>query len=374
MSRFKFFHKLFFFFNLLAALALLLGYVAPYLRPSSFWPIAFFGLALPYLYLINLLFLIVWVILGNIRFLLPLIFLILGYKILPRFLQLRVSAPVEDSESIKLMSFNVRVFDLYMWSKERTTRNQIFDFLNEEQPDILCLQEFYHADKHDPNYEFKTLDTLVKFLEAKNYHFHPTNPQKDPNKKNQFHYGLITFSKYPIVGKGVVPFNRKDDNACIYTDIQIGTKVYRVFNAHLASIKLNKHDYKAIQKINQNEYSNDFGDERLLVNKLKAGFERREPQADAIRKSIDESPYPVIVCGDFNDTPASYAYEEISEGLEDAFRVSGSGLDQTYIGDFPSFRIDYLFYDGSALNSKHYQTHPEKLSDHHPISVELYPN
>lgn len=299
--------------------------------------------------------------------------MILGYKSVPRYLQVRINPPAVKEEGIKLMSFNVRVFDLYMWSEERSTRNKIFDFLNEEQPDILCLQEFFHANKPDPRYKFETLDTLVKFLNAKNYHFYVTNHQQVENNPIVNSYGLITFSKYPIVGKGSVNFKVDGDNACSYTDVKIGTKIYRVYNAHLASIKLNKHDYKALEKVNQNEYSKDFEDELMVFSKLKGGFIRRESQADSIAKSIADSPYPTIVCGDFNDTPASYAYEVIGNGLSDAYIESGSGLGLTYIGKFPSFRIDYLFHD-KKLRSERYTTHPEKLSDHHPISATLFNN
>lgn len=302
---------------------------------------------------------------GNIRFLFPLIFLSLGYKIIPRYIQLNFDTETEIVEGLKVMSFNVRVFDLYMWSEDKATRNKIFSFLEEEQPDILCLQEFYNRDMPDPKYEFKTLDTLIQFLNAKNYHFHYTT-----TKRKTDHWGLITFSKFPIVKKGLVPFQIQDDNACIYSDIKVGGETYRVFNAHLASIKLSKHDYKAMQKINQNDYSQDFGDEKMMVNKIRGGFIRRSYQADSIRKSIDNSPHPVILCGDFNDTPASYAYETIRGDLSDAFMESGSGLGQTYIGEFPSFRIDYIFYNDS-LKARNYKTYSVKLSDHHPISAQI---
>ena len=102
----------------------------------------------------------------------------------------------EKENDIKVMSFNVRVFDLYMWTKEKTTRNKIFDFLKEENPDILCLQEFYHADVQHPKYEFKTLDTLVQFLSAKNYHVYYTTTAREND-----HWGLVTFSKFPIKQK-----------------------------------------------------------------------------------------------------------------------------------------------------------------------------
>lgn len=270
-----------------------------------------------------------------------------------------------NEHAFKVTSFNVRVFDLYMWTQEKETRNKIFDFLNEEQADIVCLQEFYQADTIDMGYEFKTLDTIVTFLEAKNYHVEYTY-----HKKGIHHWGIITFSKFPIVGKGVVDFKAKSQNICIYTDLLIQDSIVRVYNAHLASIKLDKRDYKTIQGINQNEYSENFSKELLMVEKIKYGFETRAGQADSIHKHIESSPYPSILCGDFNDTPNSYAYNTIKGSLDDAFMRSGMGMGRTYIGDFPSFRIDYILHS-PEFNNHDFTTHNEELSDHHPISTVL---
>ncbi len=366
LKGFKFLGKFVFGLNVLLAIATLIGYAAPLINPTNFWPVAFFGLALPYFLILNFFFVIFWIFRGSSRIFLSLIILFLAYKTVPKFAQLRLSGNEENvEETVKVLSFNVRVFDLYMWTKEKTTRNKIFEFLEEEQAHILCLQEFYNTDIPNPKYNFKTLDTLVQFLESKNYHTYYTTTLREND-----HWGLVTFSKYPIVGRGLVNFKEKDDNACIYTDIEIKNKTIRVYNTHLASIKLDKRDYKAMQEINQNQYSEDFGDEMMMVNKIKYGFKRRAQQADSIRKSLDQSPFPTILCGDFNDTPSSYAYGQIKGEFQDAFMKAGSGLGRTYIGEFPSFRIDYIFMDDN-FEVKDFDTHSEKLSDHHPISAKF---
>lgn len=357
--------RLFYVINVIITLFTLLGYLATYVSPIDFWPLAFLGLGLPYLLVTNLVFLFYWIIRFKRYFLLPLIVLLLGYGNWAKFIQIRFGSEKKVSTDLKIMSFNVRVFDLYMWSEEKTTRNQILNFLKKEDPDVLCLQEFYHTDIQNPRYEFKTLDTLVKILTAKQYHVYYTT-----TKRNIDHWGLITFSKYPIKNKGLVEFELKGDNACIYSDLQVNEQTVRVYNTHLASIKLEKHDYKAMQRINENEYSSGFGKELELLGKIKYGFMRRASQAEAIKESITKSPYPVVVCGDFNDTPSSYAYKTIKGELKDAFMESGLGLGQTYIGEFPSFRIDYIFYDDS-LTAKRYNTHKVKLSDHRPVSALL---
>lgn len=365
MKKIKFLSRIIFVCNIIAGILLLGSYSAPYVNPSNFWPIAFLGLAFPYLFVSNVLFLLYWVFRGKAKLWLSLIIILLGYKNLPHYFQLNLSNPDKTEEEFKVLSFNVRIFDLYMWSEDKATRNNIFDFLDQEQADVICLQEFYHSEKIVNNYEFKTLDTLVQFLEAKNYHVEYTTTLRGTD-----HWGIITFSKYPIVNKGLVSFGYKTDNVCIYTDIKKGDQIVRVYNTHLASIRLEKHDYKAIQGLYDKQPSENFDKELLMIEKIRYGFEHRSIQADSIQKSISKSPYPVIVCGDFNDTPTSYAYKQIRGEMNDAFIKAGSGLGRTYIGKLPSYRIDYIFYS-EEFDCLKYTTHSEKLSDHHPISARL---
>lgn len=365
MKKHSFVSRLLFRFNLVTVFFTLVGYASPIVNPTTFWPLAFLGLAMPYLLLLNFIFTLYWLFRARPLFLVSLIALSLGYQTIPKYLQVHFGQEIKTSNSLKVMSFNVRVFDLYMWTKEKTTRNQILDFLKDENPDILCLQEFYHKDQQLKRYEFKTLDTLVKIMSAKNYHVHYTTTLRKYD-----HWGLITFSKFPIKNKGIVAFKNPGDNASIFSDIQVDSKVIRIYNNHLASIKLEKRDYKTMQTINEQDYSNIFNKTIGLLEKVKGGFIKRSAQADLIEESIINSPHPVIVCGDFNDSPTSYAYRTIKGDLTDTFIESGSGLGRTYIGEFPSFRIDYIFSD-TSFTSYNYQTHPEELSDHHPVSVNL---
>jgi endonuclease/exonuclease/phosphatase family metal-dependent hydrolase len=135
---------------------------------------------------------------------------------------------------------------------------------------------------------------------------------------------------------------------------------------HLQSIAFSKADYRYMIDLKNDVETEDVNHSRSIIKRLKTAFVKRAHQADLIRKSIDQSPYPVVVCGDFNDTYASYARQTISGNLLDAFIESGNGFGKSYIGEFPSFRIDYLFHS-KIFKSYHFQTIMNPLSDHYPI-------
>jgi endonuclease/exonuclease/phosphatase family metal-dependent hydrolase len=353
------------------ALLLLLSYLAAYISPAQFWPMAFLGLAYPLLLFANLFFIVFWLIFRKKYLLLSLVVVLLGLGHIRNYFQwneIHKSLP-EEGVNLKVLSYNVRNFDLYNygpgWTLNFTNRNNIYHYLEQEDFDIICFQEFVH----DRKGQFKTLDTLSTFLRARYSHFEYTRSSKDVN-----FFGLATFSAYPIVHKGKIIFRTGAGNLCIYTDLLIGTDTVRVYNLHFESIGLSEEDHMFVENmINIAQGSKEeqtFKEQgRRIIGRLKRAFISRVPQAEVVAAHISECPYPVILAGDFNDTPASYVYRLLSRNLHDAFR-SGRGWGSTYTRSIPGFRIDYILYS-SHFKPYNYLRGDSKFSDHFPLSVVL---
>jgi len=369
-SNHSIFTKIAFFVNIIFAISLLVSYLAVYVSPDKFWLIAFFGLAYPFLLLINLLFFIFWLILFKKGLFLSLIIILFGFNYINKTIQFSSKHLKEDSESIKVLSYNVRLFNIFKPAKNDKeilkNRNDIFNVIREDSSDILCFQEFV-SDKLE---KFTTLDTILKFQNAKNYNIvYSLN-----NNKKRFSSGIVTFSKYPIINKGKVKFNEKSDNLCIFSDIVKETDTIRIYNVHLESIRLSKEDEMFYEDFgNQSEQTEFKLGVRKIFAKLKHAFIKRASQARSIAEHIRQSPYPVIVCGDFNDTPTSYAYHIISENLKDAFVESGIGIGNSYNGKFPSFRIDYILYSND-FSAYDFEVKSADYSDHYPIIAKIVRN
>jgi endonuclease/exonuclease/phosphatase family metal-dependent hydrolase len=125
-----------------------------------------------------------------------------------------------------------------------------------------------------------------------------------------------------------------------------------------------------IDELVDSENKQAMNDIRSLRVRLKNGFILRAQQSQVVKNYINKSPYPVIVIGDFNDTPVSYSYRKIRKGLNDSFVKSGYGAGFTYRGNYPPNRIDYILY-GNKLVSTYFEIKRVKYSDHYPIIAYL---
>jgi endonuclease/exonuclease/phosphatase family metal-dependent hydrolase len=356
----KFLLRLVFLINIAAVAALVASYLAAYVSPARFWPLAFFGLAYPVLALINLFFTGLWIMLLRKRFIFSALALLLGYAFAAGTWQPPFHRAIEElpESEMKVMSYNVRLFDLYNWKGGSATRDSLIQLIEREQPDILNLQEYY---SNDEGFHIHT-DSLKKWLGLPYVHTFYTH-----HRKGHEHWGLATFSRYPIINKGSILKIKGGNNACIYTDLRAGLDTIRVYNMHLQSIHLKKEDYDFVSHFEEeeNEEAKIRGGRRIL-SRVKQAFIKRASQCDSIAANFDECKYPKIVCGDFNDPPVSYTYHRLSAGLMDAFRESGSGFGTTYHGLFPAYRIDYILHS-EELRSADFLTIKEPWSDHYPV-------
>lgn len=266
---------------------------------------------------------------------------------------------------VRIMSFNTRMFDYYSWTGKKGVNEKVLDFINQKDPDIVCFQEFFS----NMNEESYSENHVVSRLRKYPYRHIEYNVVGKKGRK----FGQATFSKYPIVDKKYLEFSNTS-NFSIQTDINIHGKVVRVFNNHLESVRLKTHDYNFIDSINSKWNDNHMAGLRLIAWKLQHSFTQRAIQAETIARHVKNSAYPVIVCGDFNDTPVSYVYHTMLGDLKDAFRQAGIGFQGTYNGKLPSFRIDFIFHS-PEFEAVKFGAFSENFSDHFPImaTIDLKP-
>lgn len=344
--------------NLLCVFSLLIAYLAQYTSPKEYLFPAYFGLAYPVLLISNIIFVIHWLLHKKKLFAVSLTVILIGWYPLINTIQINVNSNNEQGKSLKILSYNVRMFDRYNWSKKKNTRSNILKFVSGENPEIVCLQEFYSSHKDS----VPILDTLLSLQKAKYYHVSYSD-----NTKRNSGYGIATFSCYPIVNRGNITFGIEND-ICIFSDILINSDTLRIYNNHLASVHFNNENYALINNIS--DYDEPYKGLNDIFSKLNNAFIKRSKQVDKVASHIQNSPYPVIVCGDFNDTPVSYTYHKLRSNLEDTFVASGSGLGSTYTGIVLPVRIDFIFHD-NTFQCNSFKIHNVRFSDHNPLMCHL---
>lgn len=347
--------------NILAALLLLVSYSAPVINPARIVFPAFTGLAYPYLLLLNLVFLLYWTIRFKKELTISLLAILIGWGHLTNFLPISFSSGaktenIRETDHFSIMSYNVRTFDYYDWGKQDNSVDGIFKIISERSPDILCLQEFYTGKK--PGFSEEEIKRKLNDFPHHSIYY-------NMNGKPGGGFGIATFSRYPILKTSRIPFDNTGNQA-VYTDIKAGKDTVRVFNIHLQSIRFGKSNYTFIDSLSLKYSGKQLMEAREIGVRLRDAFILRAEQSAIIHNYIKSSPYPVIVAGDFNDTPTSYAYRKIKKGLLDAFKKAGRGFGNTYAGEFPSFRIDFILYS-KELEAVSFDRIKSKYSDHYPV-------
>lgn len=361
-------------FNVIIVVLLLISYFAPFISPKTSVFFAYLGLIYPILVGLNLLFVVYWLLWKERLFLLSSVAIMLGLLSFSRFFQMTFFQPEsEHNNSVTVMSFNVRLFDLYNWSGNEKSKESIEKFVFEQDKDIVCFQEYYRGVKT----HFSVQESMEE-IGGYGYHYeHITTsaPEKKGDGNNLF--GSAIFSKYPFIDSGFVEFEEDGTNHISWVDIVKKGDTLRIVNAHVGSIRLQNADYQLIGGNENKKWAHEKQNKQDIFTRMTKAYYKRVDQVDVLNSFLSKSPYETVLCIDLNDVPNSYAYNEVAVTYRDAFTISGWGIGSTYIGEnvfnriMPVNRIDYIFHSKS-VDSRNFVTHSEKLSDHRAISCEIW--
>ena len=366
-AKFSVFAKKFFLFlNILAAIVFLLSAFAPYLNPTEWWFISLLGLGFAFIFTIQVLFILFWIILKPRYALISFLTLLIGWKSISVFFAVNTWKEFnynKPKNSLRVVHWNVARF--IEWSRNNNagsqTRLKMMQQLKRQNADVLCLSEFFHST--NPIY-YDNLDYVREKLGYPFYYY-----SWDDDGGDQW-VGQAIFSKFPIVDSGIIRYPKPGmPESLIHADIAFNKDTIRFYTTHLQSVRFRKRDYESIEKIKNREDSL-LENSKNIFSKLKTGLIYRSRQAEIVKNEIEHSPYPFIITGDLNDVPNSYTYFTIKDGLQDAFLKKGVGIGRTYSYLSPTLRIDYILA-ANNFEVQQFNREVKKYSDHYMLVADV---
>ena len=334
MVKYNFLNKIIVLVNSILAILLLLSYLLPYISPETVPIFTIISLAVPVLLALNIFFIIYWIIKLKKYFTISLISIILGIGYISNIYKFS-EKKIFLNDDLKVMSYNVRLFNHYNWSTDSTIVKKISSFIAEKEPDVLSIQEYYDAESLQLKYPYQFIKTKSNF-----------------NK-----FGLAIFSKFNIINSGSLDLKESANNI-IYTDILKDKDTIRVYNIHLESLKMNT-SQENFGIINSDK----------LLEQMEASFQKQAKQVELFLQHEKKWDGKKILCGDFNNTAFSWVYRELSNEKQDAFKEAGKGLGKTFNYWYP-LRIDFILTDAN-FDINNFKTFDIPYSDHYPILARL---
>jgi endonuclease/exonuclease/phosphatase family metal-dependent hydrolase len=328
--------------NLWVVFFTLIAYAAPYVSPQTMSFLIYVGLAYPWLLLLNVVFIFLWAASSMKYWWYSLVCVILGWSHLTAIIGLNISEE-KLKNPFKIMTYNMGYTQI-----EGKKLKDLSSFIDNQDCDVLCLQEFCGSIS-DLNYQSQRVIALSKY----------------PYKMWGTHSLNTIFSKYPIIRGDTLSFESQNlTNGCLYVDLQVNEKIVRIYNIHLQS---NKVTGLTTELAEQTDYENEDAWLKIytLLKRIRLAAQHRARQSEKIAAHLASSPYPVILCGDFNDIPVSYTYRTISQNLNDTYRESGFGFAKTYAGNIPALKIDFIL-TGKKIKSSNTEILNVPFSDHYP--------
>lgn len=349
--------------NIVAVILLLLNLLGSILSPNLFVYPAYLTLISPIIIGINIAFVLFWMLARKWLFLISLSVLFLAAaQIKDNFpVHLGRVEQVSGSFPIHILTYNTRMSGKLIKPTKKKP-NVVMQYVLDSNADIVCLQEFMVSSKN----EYITHEDMLRIFKK-----YPYKHIEYKVKLNTKRMGIATLSKFPIVNRQRIEYP-SFANISIYSDIKINGQTIRLINNHLESNRITENDKAMPIRLKDNFDAENLTDITLhFSRKLGVAYRLRAQQANAVAKAIAESPYKVIVCGDFNDVPTSYAYTTVKGDLKDAFAETSTGFGWTYYQRFYGFRIDYILYDSKAFTPLNYKMDKVHYSDHYPVWCEM---
>lgn len=345
MKNLSWFNKGMFFLNLVLIVLTFIAYLLPFLAPKFFPLLSVFTLFMPLFFLANVLFFLYWGIQFKKRMILSGLVLLIGITFFNKFYKFSAKEFQESDKDFTVMSYNVRLFNVFKWLDRDDIPDVILEFINIQNPDILCIQEFSNS----ADIDLKIYPYKFVLMEGK-----------------QIKTGQAIFSKFPIIEHGNIPFPKSNNNV-VYADIKKGKDIIRVYNMHLQSIKISPD----VNEISENIDVIDQQKSKFLFIRISKAFKQQQEQAAIFKEHQKNCNYPMIICGDMNNSAFSYVYRNIKGKLKDCFEEAGVGFGATYKFKYYPARIDYIFAD-ETMEVKQFESFPEfQNSDHFPIMAKL---
>jgi endonuclease/exonuclease/phosphatase family metal-dependent hydrolase len=363
----RFTKKIFVASNIFIGLLFLAGANVKYFNPQYWWFLSLFTLLLPYLLLLLILFILFWLLVKPILSIISLFIILISLDAVKNVFPLNFSPDFvmqKKTGVIRVMSWNVELFNILHYKDHPENKQKIIDLINEYDPDIACFQEMVAGENKKAINYFPDIEKALKFSD-----YLYSYSVKD-NFDRYHHFGIIIFSKFPILRKQTLINNPNSYNSTFqFVDILAGKDTFRIFNVHLQSLKFSQTNLNYLDS-GKVPTEGNISESRNIISKIKLGVLKRAAQANFIKDELNHSPYPLVVCGDFNDVPVSYAYETIGSGLRNAFAERGSGISRTFSSISPTLRIDNIFTD-KQFKITAFTRIKTLLSDHFPIIADI---
>ncbi len=335
--------------NIIIIAAMIITGYGGYASPVSHSYIAVSTLSFPIFLVFNIIFCMFWMIFKFKFLLIPLTGFIICYQ------PIRTYSPINNAseptpDAIKFISYNICAFREYDFAEGE--ENPTITYLENCDADIICLQEAIHGER------------INKLIERKLSRLYPY--QEFCLKKGN---GVAIMSRFPIISSDSINY-ASNSNLSYAWKLNIEGDTVLVINNHLESNKLSSDDRKKFKDLVKQHVHDKQAEEdsKLLFKKLAEASEIRAPQADSIAKYIENNKrYSIIACGDFNDSPLSYARRTIGRKLNDCFIEAGSGPGISYHTGGFYVRIDNILCSNDWDIIKCEIDRKIATSDHYPI-------